>query len=326
MGDGIVVGVSAGSDSIALLSVLAALVGQMELRLLAVYVDHGLRPKETAAEWLHVFQVASRFGVPAERVCVQTKEYAAAKKYSLEKAARLLRYQAFDECRCSFQGRWIAVAHTADDQAEEVLIRLLRGSSRKALSGMRWKKDNIIRPFLSLTKKDLQIYLNEKGISWCHDSSNDDTYFLRNRIRHELLPQLEREYDSGIRRALCKTAENLAEDEALLEELTSDMWHVLLPMNQGQKEVSLPLTIERKIFLQYHLSLQRRFIEQLLWALGTTAKYEYIVKIVDAFRHGRSGSELHFQKGLRLQVTREVILFLYPKGRVSWRGSIRNKE
>ena len=321
-GDGIVVGVSAGSDSTALLTILAALSRESAFRILAMYIDHGLRPEETPAEWTHVSSVADRLGVDATRVHVQTKAYAAEKKYSLEKAARILRYQAFEERRRYFNGNWIAVAHTADDQAEEVLIRLLRGSSRKALSGMQRIQGNIIRPLLQVKKHELQTYLEEKGFSWHHDSSNDDVYFLRNRIRHELLPLLEREYDPGIRGALCKTAENLAGDEALLEELTRQMRHKLLPDLLEHQAIPLPLAIERKTFLTFHCALQRRFVEQLLWELGNTARYEYIVKIVEAVQYGRSGSELHFSKGLRVQVSRETVTFSYPRGMVAWRGSL----
>ncbi len=317
-GESVVVGVSAGSDSMALLRIFAALAPGLSLRILAVYVNHGLRPAETPAELRHVFSVAGELGMEAKSVAVNTAAYAEENKYSREQAARELRYRALEKQRSAYGAEWIAVAHTADDQAEEVLLRLLRGSSRKALSGMRFRQGRLLRPLLHLGKSELQRYCRERGLSWCHDSSNDDLSFLRNRIRHNLLPQLEKEYDPGLRNALRKTAENLAWDEELLEELTQRMWQVLVP--EPLAPLRMPLTIERKVFLSYHTALQRRFVERLLWAVGNTARYAAILKVVEAFTCGRTGSELHLNRGLRVQVGREEITFAYPRGKGPWRG------
>ena len=108
---------------------------------------------------------------------------------------------------CECKAEWIAVGHTADDQAEEVVLRLLRGSGRKGLAGMNMRSKDIIRPLLRTSKQELVDWLQEKDIAFCLDSSNQSRKFLRNRVRNELLPYLSTQFDSGIKNALLKTAE-----------------------------------------------------------------------------------------------------------------------
>jgi tRNA(Ile)-lysidine synthase len=319
----ILVGVSGGSDSMALLHILAALRPQCRLTLVAAYIDHGLRPRETPVEWACVQTAAARLQLDCAMVSVDTAVAAIAGKLSPEQAAREVRYRAFADLVHERQLDLVAVAHTADDQAEEVLLRLLRGGGRRALSGMRYCSGTLIRPLLAIRKAELMTYLAEKNISFCHDSSNDDLRFLRNRIRHELLPLLEDRYDSGIRRSLLKTAANLGEDEDLLERLLARSWGETVAMETAGKEEGPVCLLDRARFRALHPALQRRVIEKLLWSMGTTTRYEHIIAVQTAGREGRSGSELHLSRGLRVEVGREQLRFFYPRGKGSWRGSLQ---
>ncbi len=316
----LLLGVSGGSDSMAMLNILAALQGELALALVAVYVDHGLRPQETAVEQELVAERCKLLGVDCEIVVADVAGFAEEKKISLEHAARDLRYRAFDQLAVKYQTDRTVVAHTADDQVEEVLIRLLRGGSRKALSGMRMKNKNLIRPLLDTSKTALLGYLKDKGIPYCHDSSNDDQRFLRNRIRHHLLPLLEKEYDSGIRQALLKTAANLRADDDLLEGLMHEAWGKVIT----ETEPGHLYTLNRKIFVSFHSALQRRLIERLLWHVGSSARYEHILTVIHAAVAGRSGSELHLSKGLRVGVYKDSLTFSYPHGKGPWRGRLHS--
>jgi tRNA(Ile)-lysidine synthase len=309
----------------ALLHILAALRPQCSLTLLAAYIDHGLRPRETPAEWTCVRTAAARLQVDSVMVAVDAAATAAAGGFSLEQAAREVRYHAFANLVRERGLDLVAVAHTADDQAEEVLLRLLRGSGRRALSGMRCRSGNLIRPLLGIRKAELISYLAEKKISFCHDSSNDDPRFLRNRIRHELLPLLEDRYDPGIRRALLKTAANLSEDEDLLENLLAHSWEETVVLDEPGKEGQPVCYLKRDPFRALHPALQRRVIEKLLWAIGATARYEHIMAVLAASRDGRTGSELHLSRGLRVGVDREQLRFSYPQGQGPWRGRLRRR-
>lgn len=318
----VLVGVSGGADSMALLHVLAALRQPCSISLVAVYVDHGLRPVETPREWACVQQAASLLAIESDRVQVDVRTEAAARKLSLEHAARELRYQAFAEMGRQWATDRLAVAHTADDQVEEILLRLFRGGGRKALAGMRLRSGRLIRPFLAIRKRTLLNYLKDKGISYCHDSSNDDTHFLRNRIRLELLPLLETRFDPGIRSALLKTATNLGEDEELLEDLLADCWDSVVESLELDASGHPVCRLYREAFRDLHVALQRRLIEQLLWRLGAAAQYEHILAVLTAGRSGRTGSELHLSRGLRMVVDRTHLTFSYPQGKGPWRGRL----
>ena len=318
----VLVGVSGGADSMALLHILAALRSEFSLTLVAAYVDHGLRPSETPAEWACVQEAADRLGVDCVRAAVDVHAAVAARKRSLEHAARELRYQSFAGLAQEWATELLAVAHTADDQAEEVLLRLLRGGGRKALSGMRLQAGDLIRPLLGVRKAELLAYLGDLGVGYCFDSSNDDARFLRNRVRRHLLPLLEEHYDPGVRRALLKTAANLGEDEDLLERLLDERWAEVVALQHPEDPAHLVCRLGRAAFCRLHPALQRRLIEKLLWILGAAAKYEQIVAVLAAAISGRNGSELHLSQGLRVAVGRDFLEFSYPQGKGPWRGRL----
>ena len=321
-GSRVLVGVSGGADSMALLHLLAAVQGEFSLTLVAAYVDHGLRPDESPAEWACVREAADRLGIEHTCAAVDVRTAAKARKMSLEHAARDLRYQAFTELERKWNTDVLAVAHTADDQAEELLLRLLRGGGRKALAGMRLRSGKVVRPLLGIRKSALLAYLRDEAIAFRHDSSNDDLHFLRNRIRHHLLPLLEERYDPGIRRALLKTAANLGEDEDLLELLLDGQWTTVVSTPPPAAPNPVLYRLDRRAFCRLHPALQRRLVEKLLWLLDSTAQHEQILTVLSTARAGRTGSELHLSRGLRVLVCRDALDFSYPKGKGAWRGRL----
>jgi len=316
------VGVSGGADSMALLHILAALAPQHDWTLVAAYIDHGLRPAETPAEWQCVQAAAGRLGCVASRLAIPVGEEAARRKQSLEHVARDLRYQALDQLGREWSTDVLAVAHTADDQVEELLLRLFRGGGRKALSGMALRSGSLIRPMLGLRKQELLDYLVEQQIAFCHDSSNDDRRFLRNRIRLDLLPLLEAEYDPGIRQALLKTADTLQQDEDLLENLLQQQLPHIVSFHPADRQPPQKALLHRQAFAALHPALQRRLLEHLLWRLGTSARYQQILATRDLALHGHTGQELHLSQGLRVTVERHQLHFTYPRGRGPWRGRL----
>ena len=321
-GSRVLVGVSGGPDSMALLHILAALRAEFFLTLVAAYIDHGLRPAETPAEWACIQEATTRLGLDCTRVQVDVTGAAIARKLSVEHAARELRYQALDDLGRQWATEALVVAHTADDQVEELLLRLFRGGGRKALSGMRLQSGPLLRPLLAFRKSELMAYLAEQGIAFCFDSSNDDKRFLRNRIRHDLLPLLEAQYDPGIRQALLKTAANLREDEDLLEQLLSLGWEQAVELRAPGGGNQVVCLLKRAPFRNLHMALQRRLVEKLLWIVGDTTRYTHIMAVLAAARNGRTGSELHLSRGLRVGVDREHLEFSYPQGQGAWRGRL----
>jgi tRNA(Ile)-lysidine synthase len=321
-GERVVVGVSGGPDSVGLIHVLARLRDSLSLALVAVYVDHGLRPKESEAEIRLVRELTGHLDTEFRTLGVPVREHARTHRMSLEHAARDLRYAALRGVAADCGSSNIAVAHTADDQAEEILIRLLRGGGRMALSGMRVRREDLLRPFLHLEKYRILTYLKEMGLRFLDDSMNTDLRYLRNRVRHRLLPYLEENFDAGVRRALRKTADCLAEDESLLESLTEDALPKVVTCFPPPAGMPFRIELRRAVLVEMPRALQRRIIEKLLWQMGNRASYAHIRTIIDTARDGRTGSELHLSGGLRLGVQRDYLEFLFPEGRGPWRGRL----
>lgn len=220
-GETVVVAVSGGADSVALLDILTRFDDE-RLKLIVAHLNHCLRGAESDEDERFVADLASRYRIPFLSIRVDVASFAAAEGLSLEDAGRQARYAFFREVARRHGATSIAVAHHMDDQAETVLIRLLRGSGGAGLSAMAAAGDNMLkRPLLKVGRAELERYLKERGISWRTDSSNADTAFLRNSIRHELIPLLKK-YNPKVTERLAATAEIFASDEDLLEQLTGE--------------------------------------------------------------------------------------------------------
>lgn len=220
-GETVVVAVSGGADSVALLDILTRLDDE-RLVLIVAHLNHCLRGAESDADEQFVADLAARYQLPFLAVRVDVASLAAAGGLSLEDAGRQARYAFFHEVARRRGAGSIAVAHHLDDQAETVLIRLLRGAGGAGLSAMAAVGDNLVkRPLLQVGRCELEGYLKKRGLSWRTDSTNADTTILRNSIRHELIPVL-RKYNPKITERLAATAEILASDEELLDHLTGN--------------------------------------------------------------------------------------------------------
>ncbi|MDD2310595.1 MAG: tRNA lysidine(34) synthetase TilS [Desulfuromonadaceae bacterium] len=218
-GDTLVVALSGGADSTALLDLLTRL-PDYNLHLVVAHLNHCLRGAEADADEEFCRGAAARYDIPFESRRVDVRMAASEKRLNLEDAGRRARIEFFAEIGVKYGAATVALAHHADDQAETVLMRLLRGSGMTGLSGMAYRNARgYVRPLLDITRSEIEQYLNMRGLDWREDASNSDTIYLRNRIRHELLPLLET-YNPAIRSCLAATASIIGGDEALLEELT----------------------------------------------------------------------------------------------------------
>jgi len=199
-GECVLVAVSGGADSVALLHSLAALAPAWSLRLHALHVDHGLRA-DSARDAEAVRRLGQQLGVPVDVATVTVE-----RRGSLEAAARAARYAALTACADRVGAARIALGHTADDQAETVLMRVLQGTGMRGLAGIPPVRDRIIRPLIECRRADVVAGLHRAGLEWIEDPSNQDPKFLRNRIRHELLPWLTASYGPEMPDALVRVA------------------------------------------------------------------------------------------------------------------------
>ena len=212
-GSALVVGLSGGADSVALTDALAALRRRRGFRLVAAHLDHGLRPG-SADDATFCAELCRRLDVSFRRGEADVRARAARERGGLEQAARRERYAFLRRVRDEERAAAIAVAHTRDDQAETLLLRLLRGAGATGLAGMRPRAGDLLRPLLAVSREEVLAHLRERGLAWREDPSNADTAHRRNRVRHELLPYLEERFNPAIRAALARTAGLLADEAA----------------------------------------------------------------------------------------------------------------
>jgi tRNA(Ile)-lysidine synthase len=257
-GDVVLVAVSGGGDSVALLHVLAELAPAWRLGLHVLHVDHGLRA-DSALDADFVRALGARLGVPVtvERVRVGPG--------SLEAAARTARYAALEAWADRLGAARIAVGHTADDQAETVLMRLVQGAGVRGLAGIAPVRGRIIRPLIELRRAALEAELRRAELPWVDDPTNRDPKFLRNRIRHELLPLLSDAYQPEIVGALARVASLARDTIATLDGVARAELERLGAFGDGA--VTLPLDLLRALPRQ----LAAEVLRQAAGRLGSRA-------------------------------------------------------
>ena len=219
----IAIGLSGGVDSVVLLDVLAKLSKAMRFKLSAVHVNHGI--SKNAAEWSHFCcRLCAVYGIP---IVVSYVKVTQEKGISLEAAAREKRYQVFNRLRAEGVSAvdYLVLAQHCDDQAETLLLQLLRGAGVRGLSAMPSRRKQtsgiapqILRPLLEVSRNSIEIYAKQQQLRWMHDESNDSILFSRNFLRHKIFPLLCEKFP-GYAQALQRTSRHMAEASELLDEL-----------------------------------------------------------------------------------------------------------
>lgn len=318
-GDRILVAVSGGPDSLALLHLLRDI--DIPMQLLAAYIDHGLRPPEIPEELRTLTTCCRALGIPFFSRSVDVHGLLAREKRSPEEAARILRYQALEDLRREQRADAIATGHTADDRVEGFLLRLIRGSSRRGLAGMALQRGKIIRPLLRESKDALLQYLAALPVSWCLDSSNLERRFLRNRVRLDLLPLLE-EYNPAIRRTILQNMDILTEEDAYLMEKTEEAAkRCLAPVNPGAPDSSGRFAVVAEPFLSQHPAIRRRILEGCFLRMGIRPTYGQIDMLTELLAGGDGSREIHLDDGVRVEKRENRLLFSRPLETGRKRGS-----
>jgi tRNA(Ile)-lysidine synthase len=294
-----------------LLHFMKQLAAEIGLKLAVVHFNHQLRGAESMADEQFVRERAEDLEMEFIRGGADVAKVARERHHNLEATARDLRYRFFFSL--VNQGRMdkMVTAHTASDQAETVLLRLLRGAGAKGLGGIYpVLEGKLMRPFLNLTRSEIEAELSRRKLEFRVDSSNRDTRFLRNKVRAELLPLLEKDYNPGIVRLLGELADRARADEACLERQASERAHAWR-IREGNEE-KIPVSA----LVQFPPSIARRVLRQMIAAmrghlLGVTHSH------IEALRHfaveGQSGRSLVLPQSL---VARKEFDWLIIAGRV----------
>lgn len=274
----VVVAVSGGADSLCLLDALVAVLPDSKQCLVVGHVDHLLRAGSTD-DATHVRSIASGYDLACQVATVDVPAIAEAERRGIEEAARLGRYRALRDLARGAGRQTVLTGHTRDDQAETILMHLLRGSGTRGLRGIpeyEWFDEMalgedrppdiysgvfVVRPLLDITRADTQQYCEARGIAWLVDETNVDPSFLRNRIRHHLLPVL-RTYNARIDQSLIRFSRVMREDDDLLDALTSHRWYRIVRHEHDRYAVDL------HAWRRLRLALQRRIVRRIAARAG----------------------------------------------------------
>jgi len=251
-GEDLLVAVSGGADSVALLHVLHFLRRRLGLRLTVAHLNHGIRGRAADQDEEFVRHLAWRLGLPFICERVDVPSLAKRRGISIEMAAREARYNFFARTKATF----VATAHNSDDQAETVLLRFLRGAGPQGLGGMAYRSERdgltVIRPMLDVTHAEAVQFLKRHRLRWREDASNRDTDFLRNRVRHELLPLLEKKFNPQIRKALIRMSSILREENEWMDAVIKSKIKFGESLNAGVLRKH-PLAVRRRLIVQWLL-------------------------------------------------------------------------
>ncbi len=337
-GDRVAVAVSGGADSVALLRLLLELREDLGIVLSVAHFNHKIRGADADADEQFVAKLAAQHGLEFHHDRADVPAYAAERKLSLETAGRQLRYAWFRNLLATGTVDKIATGHTLDDQAETVLMRLIRGAGTKGLAAIhpihtfaqKGERSGgaVVRPLLASRRRVIEQYLRSRNQPWRTDASNLDPKHLRNRVRHQLLPLLERDFNPALVEVLSELAEVARVEDRYLEQAADDTARSVLTRQPTSKGLELdiprlqtqPLALRRRIIraAAEHLgvALEFRHVEQVL-RLATASGGSAESQLPEGWIAVRSGRELCFerrgqnQKGsyeYRLKVPGEVFV------------------
>jgi len=281
----ILAAVSGGGDSVALLHLLCQALPCDQV--VAAHFHHGIRGKSADEDAALVQRLCKEWQVHLIEERGDVPTLAQQRHMGLEEAARLARYDFLSRAKAQCGAQWIVTAHHGDDQAETVLLHLLRGAGGNGLSGIRPRRDDVVRPLLQATKQDLLDYLQEHRIPFREDETNISTDYTRNRIRHQLIPMLET-YNPSIVQTLCRTAQTLFQDEEYFQD-------------QAKKVLAQAKTVrgwDRNILAELPQPVQVRAMRLLLADVGLFDVDRPMILRLCSLLQARTGAMMQLQAGL----------------------------
>ncbi len=214
--DSILVALSGGADSVCLLSVLFKLKEKYKIKIGAVHLNHLIRGEEAERDEGFAKEFCKKLGVKLYSQKADVKKLAKEQNISEELAGRNARYELFEKVSKSEGYDYVATAHNKNDQAETLLMRIMRGTGIDGLAGIKYKRDNIIRPILDISRGEIEEYCKENNLEFCIDSTNSENEYTRNKVRNQLIPFIEEKFNPNIIDTLCNLADNTREDGEFL--------------------------------------------------------------------------------------------------------------
>ncbi|MFQ5455554.1 MAG: tRNA lysidine(34) synthetase TilS [Nitrospirota bacterium] len=305
-GEKVVVGVSGGPDSLCLLHILKKIGEEIGFTIYATSLNHRFRGMESENEAEFVRIVSEEWGIPCSIESIDVPAFCKEKRLSKQVGARIIRYRFFYDIAKSIGAAKIAIAQTADDQAETFLMRLLRGAGVLGLSGIPvLREDIIIRPLLRIRRAEILEYLKRENISFITDSSNIKPIYMRNKIRLELIPTLAKEYNPNITDVLNREAEILSIENDFLDTYTLEIID-RLRVKREEKGISLDLNLLSSL----HDAIKRRVLR---WAIKEIKgdmngiSFNHIMNGINIIEGGNTGNRIDLPDSIAIQREYDIL-------------------
>ena len=305
-GDNVLIGLSGGADSMALLHILLDYKEQIDFNIHIGHVNHGVRGEAARHDQNFVKDQAARLDLPFHTVDVDMVQYGLDKGITAEEAGRELRYGFFREIIRDLPQGKIAVAHNRNDQAETLLMRIMRGTGIDGLKGMEFIYGDIIRPILGTSREDIEKYIEEKNIEIVTDATNFQTIYNRNKVRLELIPYIEENFNPNIVDTLWRLSEISAVDSDFLNTYVKSVYKELL-----LKEDKDSCVLKLEGILKEHLSIKQRLIRNAILHINGSLQgitEAQISNAIELIRSGDTGKEIHLSNEILIRINYDQVI------------------
>ena len=299
----IVVGLSGGADSVALLHALSCMKKEYDWDITAVHIHHGLRGEEADQDALFAVDLCRKLGTPCIVRRYDVKAEAAARKLGEEETGRLLRYEVFREI--AGENGYVAVAHHRQDQAETVLMRLCRGTGLKGLGGMSPVRGNICRPLLFCSREEIEAYCRENELKWREDTTNQEDRYTRNKLRLKVLPVLEEVNPRAVAH-IAETAELLSLEEDFLEQQAAVCY-------ENVKLAGAEVTLHRQKLLELHPAMRKRVLRKAMAEFVQTDVSQVQIEALEDLLEKETGKSRDFLEGIHAENRYDALVLSVKK-------------
>ncbi len=307
-GDTVLLGLSGGPDSVCLLHILNQLKKELDIKIYAAHLNHKIRGVEAQKDAMYVAKLCDEMGIICFIRAIDVPKYCEEKNLSLEEGARILRYNMFFEIKEKIKADKIAIAHNMDDQAETVLMRMMRGTGLQGLKGIEYKRsDGIIRPILDVYRQEIESYCGENQLNPRIDHTNLEDIYTRNKIRLKLIPYMEENFNPNLKESIARMANLLRDDSDYVDIKANELF-----LEIGEKLSQNIITLDLEKFLKVHKSLQNRIIRKSIhFILGNIKGIEqkHIEDVMHLAFESKVDLRINLPRGLMVYKKKNEILF-----------------
>lgn len=306
-GDKIVLGLSGGPDSVCLLHILNRLKEVLDIEVYAAHLNHQIRGMEAQKDALYVSQLCESLGITFFVKSINVPQYCKENKLSLEEGARKLRYEMFFEIKEKLNANKIAIAHNMNDQAETVLMRMMRGTGLQGLKGIDYIRDEvIIRPILDIERSEIEAYCEKYELNPRIDATNLESIYTRNKIRLELIPYMKENFNSNVTESIVRMSNSLKSDNDFIEEEAFKKFKEVAFIDGDNLEIKLDK------YIKLHKSLKTRIIRHSIkYVLGDTnfIDQKHIEEIIELESQNKIDKKIVLPRGLFVYRQKNKLLF-----------------